>query len=138
MTTVVAVVENIMAFFIDELHCSRKISAVVTGGLLFVLSLPAALGFGLLSGIQPMGKGSTILDLEDFIMSNNLLPLGCLLLVLFCTRNKGWGLKNFLQELNTGDGVRIPENKFLKIYLTWILPIIILVVFIGGYLKFFF
>ena len=97
---------------------------------MFLLSLPCALGFNLLSGFSPMGTGSTVLDLEDFIVSNLLLPAGAIIMVLFCTAKKGWGWDNFLEEANAGEGLKISES--MRGYLTWILPLIILIVFIMG------
>lgn len=96
-----------------------------------VLSMPAVLGYNLLSGIQPLGAGSTIMDLEDFIVSNNLLPLGSLGYVLFCTRKNGWGWDAFLKEANAGDGLAFP--RFLKPYVSYGIPLIIAVIYLKGY-----
>ena len=104
--------------------------------LLLVLSLPCVLGFNLLSGVQPLGEGSTILDLEDFIVSNNVLPLGSLVYLMFCTRRYGWGWNSFRKEANTGKGLQFPN--WSRIYVSYILPIIVLVVFIQGYIAKFF
>ena len=90
MSTVIAVFENILSFSIDLWGWERKKAVLVNGLLIIVLSLPCVLGFNVLSNIQPLGAGSTIQDLEDFIISNNLLPIGSLLYLLFCTRKKGW------------------------------------------------
>lgn len=77
--------------------------------LITVLSLPAILGFNVLSGIQPLGEGSNIMDMEDFLVSSNLLPLGSLVFVLFCVRKNGWGFENFLKEANEGEGIKFPH-----------------------------
>jgi len=98
--------------------------------------LPCALGFNLLDFIQPFGVGTTIQDLEDFIVSNNLLPLGSMIYVLFCTSRYGWGWKNFLEEANTGEGIRFPKS--ICFYVAYIIPLIILVIFIQGYWSKFF
>jgi NSS family neurotransmitter:Na+ symporter len=98
-----------------------------------VLSIPCALGFNLLSGIEPMGKGSMILDLEDFIVSNNLLPLGSIVYLLFCVSKKGWGWDNFIKEVDTGNGIRFPSA--LRSYFIWGLPLLVLLVFIFGYIN---
>ena len=90
-TTLVAVFENIISFDMDLFHWSRKKSVIVSAILIIILSMPCVLGFNILSGIQPLGEGSTIMDLEDFIVSNNFLPLGSLGYLLFCTRENGWG-----------------------------------------------
>ena len=103
--------------------------------LLIVLSIPCILGFNVLSGFQPLGAGTSILDLEDFIISYNLLPLGSLVYLLFCVSRYGWGFEKFLKEANTGEGTKMP--RWLRGYLTWILPIIILLVLVQGYISFF-
>ena len=135
-STVVAVFENIVAFAVDLWGWSRKKAFYINTPLLILLSMPAVLGFNLWSSFAPLGEGTIVLDLEDFIVSNNILPLGGLVYVLFCTRRYGWGWKNFLEESNTGAGMRFPS--WAAFYCKWILPLIILIVFIGGYLKMFF
>ena len=100
-----------------------------------VLSMPAVLGYNVLSGVQPLGAGATIMDLEDFIVSYNILPLGCLLFVLFCTRKNGWGYDNFVAEVNMGKGISFP--KWLKGYMVYVLPVIDLVIYFKGYYDMF-
>jgi len=136
MSTVVAVFENIIAFAMDIFNCSRLKACIINLGVVIVLSLPCALGFNILSGVQPMGKGSGILDLEDFILSNNLLPLGALVYLLFAVSKKGWGWDNFIKEADTGNGLKFPA--VMRTYLTWILPLMVLVIFIFGYIEKFF
>lgn len=102
---------------------------------MFVLSLPCALGFNLLSGITPFGEGSTIMDLEDFLVSNIILPLGSLCYVIFCVTKYGWGWKNFKAEANTGKGAKI--HNWMRGYMTYVLPVIILVIFALGIYNFF-
>jgi NSS family neurotransmitter:Na+ symporter len=133
LSTVIAVFENIISFAIDLFGCSRKKSVLVNAILVIILSLPCALGFNLWSGFAPMGEGSTILDLEDFIVSNNILPLGSLIYVLFCVSRYGWGWKNFIGEANSGAGAKLPQKT--RFYLTWILPVLIFLVFIFGYIE---
>lgn len=135
LTTLIAVFENIVAFAMDALGWSRIKSVFINFFFLFVTSLPCALGFNLLSKIQPLGKGSNILDLEDFIVSNNLLPLGSLIFLLFCCSKRGWGWENFIKEANTGKGVPFPTNRFFRFYVKYIIPIIILTIFFAGYLE---
>lgn len=136
VSTLVAVFENIIAFAMDALGWSRKKSCLVNCIAIIILSLPCALGFNLLSGFTPFGAGSNVLDLEDFIISNNILPLGSLVYVLFCTWNKkGWGWAPFLEETNTGKGIKFP--KALKVYAKYILPIILFVFWIVGLITFF-
>ena len=100
---------------------------------LWLASLPCALGFNLLADFQPLGPGTCVLDLEDFLLSNNLLPFGCLLFLLFCSWRRGWGWDNFVAEVNQGQGVRFP--RFMKYYLRYGLPCIILLVFVMGYVD---
>ena len=135
-STIIAVFENIISFAIDLTGCSRKKSVVCNLIAIAILSLPCVLGFNLLSGVQLLGEGSTILDFEDFIVSNNLLPLGSLVYVFFCTSRYGWGWDSFLSEVNAGVGPRFPKG--LRVYVSYILPIIILAVFIQGYWSIFF
>ena len=105
LTTIIAVLENIVAYGIDVLKWTRKKAVTVNFVLVFLLSLPCALGFNVLSGIQPFGPGSMILDLEDFIVSNNLLPLGSMVFLFFCCYKRGWGWDNFIAEADTGKGL---------------------------------
>lgn len=136
MTTIIAVFENIMAMTKELTGWDKRKVFWISFILVLVLSLPCALGFNVLSFIQPLGVDSTIQDLEDFIVSNNLLPLGSMMYVLFCTSRYGWGFKNFIQEANTGEGISFPEK--IRFYVSYILPVIILIVFIQGYISKFF
>ena len=134
-STVIAVFENIISFGMDLWGWSRKKASIINMILIIILSLPCILGFNVLSWIQPLGEGTGILDLEDFIISYNLLPLGSLVYLLFCVSRYGWGFENYIEEMNTGEGIKMP--RMLRGYLTWILPVIILVVLIQGYINFF-
>lgn len=137
MSTLVAVFENIISFGMDLKGWSRKKSCLVNLIAVLVLSLPCALGFNLLSGVTPFGAGSTIMDLEDFIISNNILPLGSLVYVLFATWNKkGWGWSNFLAEANAGKGAKFPS--WFRVYVKYVLPAILLILWIQGYITKFF
>ena len=136
ISTVVAVFENIMSFSMDMTGCSRKKAAICNGIAIVILSMPCILGFNVLSGFMPLGAGSNILDLEDFIVSNNILPLGSLVYLLFCTTKYGWGFEKFSEEANTGEGIRLP--KAVRGYMTWILPLIVLLIFVQGYVSKFF
>lgn len=130
-STIIAVFENIISFAMDLTGCSRKKAVLVNMVVIFVLSMPCVLGYNVLSGVSPLGEGKTILDFEDFIVSNNLLPLGSLVYVLFCTSRYGWGWKNFLAEADSGAGVKFP--KWARIYVSFILPLIVLFIFVQGY-----
>ena len=136
LTTIIAVFENIISFAMDLTGCSRGKAVAVNLVVIILLSLPCVFGFNLLSGFQPLGAGSTILDLEDFIVSNNLLPLGSLVYLLFCTSRYGWGWKNFRKEANAGTGIKFP--KWSRIYVSYILPLIVLFIFVQGYWSKFF
>lgn len=133
LTTVVAVFENIVAYGIDILKLSRQKSVAINFCLLMVLSAPCALGFNVLSDFAPLGPGSVVLDLEDFIVSNNMLPLGSVIFVLFCSCRYGWGWDNFVKEADIGQGLKFP--RLLKPYFQYILPIIMLVIFAQGYYE---
>ena len=119
----------------DLFHWSRKKSVIVSAILIIILSMPCVLGFNILSGIQPLGEGSTIMDLEDFIVSNNFLPLGSLGYLLFCTRENGWGWKKFRAEANEGNGPKIPD--WLRRYCAYVLPCIVAAIFIYGLATYF-
>ena len=132
-STIIAVFENIISFSIDLFGTSRKKTVLINGIAIILLSLPCVFGFNIWSGFQPMGAGSTIQDLEDFIVSNNLLPLGSMVYLLFCTSRYGWGWKNFLAEADTGKGVKFPA--WARVYVSYILPLIVLFIFIMGYYQ---
>lgn len=136
MSTVIAVFENIISGAIDKFGWSRKKAVLVNLFAIIILSLPCALGFNLLSGFTPLGTGTNVLDLEDFIISNNILPLGSLVYLMFCISKKGWGWDNFLEETNTGKGIKFPRGIYG--YLKFVLPIIVLFIFVMGYYNKFF
>ncbi len=134
LSTVIAVFEGILSFYMDR-GWSRKKAVGLNIPLMIVLSLPALLGFNLLSGFQPLGTGTGIMDLEDFLVSSNLLPLGSLVFVLFCTRKNGWGWERFKKTVNTGKGAKIGET--LRGYISYGVPAIIILVYLKGYYDFF-
>ena len=136
LSTIIAVFENIIAFDMDLFGWSRKKSVLVSAVLIILLSMPAVLGYNVLSMIQPLGEGSTIMDLEDFLISNNMLPLGSLIVLLFCTSRRGWGWSNFLTEADKGEGPKFP--RAVRAYLTWVLPLMVLFLFVQGYIGKFF
>jgi NSS family neurotransmitter:Na+ symporter len=133
LSTVIAVFENIISFGIDLFGWSRIKAVLINFFALIILSLPCALGFNVWSNFAPLGEGTVILDLEDFIVSNNILLLGSLVYVFFCVSRYGWGWENFIKEANAGVGFKVPQKT--RIYLTYILPIIILIVFVFGYID---
>ena len=123
MSTIFAVFQNIISC-LEELTgwSKKKICIFGTLGML-LLSIPCMLGFNVLAGFQPLGKGSTILDLEDYIVSNIILPLGSLAVVIFCTQKFGWGFDSYMEEANQGNGFKV--KKWMRIYMSYILPVII-------------
>ena len=136
MSTVIAVFENLICCFLELLRKDRKV--IIRWGMLVIilLSMPCVLGFNVWSGFTPFGPGSNVLSLEDFIVSNNLLPLGSLVYLAFCTSRYGWGWNNFIKEADTGKGTAFP--KWIRFYATWILPLIVLYIFAAGYYAMFF
>lgn len=132
-STIIAVFENILSFAMDLTGCSRKKAVVINLIAIIVLSLPCVLGFNVLSGLKL--PGGSVLDFEDFLVSNNLLPLGSLIYLLFCTSRYGWGFRNFMKEANTGEGIKFPS--WARFYVSYILPVIVLVIFFMGYWSFF-
>ena len=133
LSTVLAVFEEITACTQDLFGWGRKKACVINGVLLFVLSLPCCLGFNVLSFIQPLGEGTSIMDLEDFLVSNLILPLGSLVIILFCVLKKGWGWDNFLSEANSGKGLKM--KKFMKGYMTYVLPVMVFALFVIGMIR---
>ena len=136
LSTIIAVFENTVSFMIDLKGWSRKKSVIFNGILITVLSIPCVLGFNVWSGFAPFGGTSTIQDLEDFIVSSNLLPLGSLAYLLFCVSKHGWGWENFIKEVDAGKGIKFP--KWAKGYLKYVLPIIVIIIFVMGYYSKFF
>lgn len=136
MSTIIAVFENLIVCFFELLHVDRH--KIIRAGIpvMILLSLPCVLGFNVWSGFTPFGPGTGVLDLEDFFVSYNLLPLGSLVYLAFCTSRYGWGWKNFLREADTGRGVAFPQ--WIRCYVTYILPLIVLVIFFNGYYALFF
>ena len=135
ISTLIAVFENIVKMTHDATEWERKKCVLVNLIGVAVLSIPAVLGYNILSGIQPLGAGSTIMDLEDFIVSYNILPLGSILFVLFCVRKNGWGWDNFVAEVNTGKGMSLSHK--LRWYMNYIVPTLGILIYLGGYYDMF-
>lgn len=131
LSTVIAVFENIISFAIDLFGITRKKAVGINIVLVILLSMPAILGFNVWSGIQPLGAGTGIMDLEDFLVSSNLLPLGSLIYLMFCTQKNGWGWENFIREANEGKGRKFPA--FIRGYMTYGIPLLIVVIYLKGY-----
>ena len=131
LSTIIAVFQNIITCARDLWGWSLKKSLLINGTLLIVLGFPCVLGMTDWASFQIAGKG--IMDIEDFLVSNNLLPIGSLIYLLFCVTRYGWGWDNFLKEANTGSGLKFPGNKVIRLYLTYVLPLIVLFIFVQGY-----
>ena len=136
LTTVITVFENLIAFMIDEWHFRRKKAVLVNFLNVGLLSFPCLLGFNLWKNFHPLGGTSSILDFEDWLLSDLCLPLGSLAIVIFCCWNIGWNWRDFLNETNSGEGVKLPAG--LRWYCVFVLPLLILYIFgMGVYDRFF-
>ncbi len=134
LTTVIGAFENIIACNMDLFGWSRKKTCLINTFLMIALSMPCVMGYNVLSKFTPLGEGTTILDLEDFILSN-MLPIGTIIFIVFCTTRYGWGWKNFFAEANEGKGLKVA--KWMRPYITYILPIIVASIFIMSLVNFF-
>jgi len=135
LSTVFAVFENIISCTMDLFKISRKKACLVNAIVVFVLSIPCALGFNVLKNIAPLGAGTNIMDFEDFLVSNIILPLGALVFVLFCITKKGFGWDKFVDEANSGKGLKVA--KWMRGYMTFVLPVIIFAIFLLGIINYF-
>ena len=133
-STVIAVFENLIACCIDLFHWERKKAVLINAVFVLVASLPCVLGYNVLSGFHPL-PGKDILDTEDFIVSNLLLPVGALVYTLFCVTRWGWGYEGFTTECNRGEGLRLGQGGVLKLYLQYGLPVLILIILVQGLLP---
>ena len=133
LSTIIAVFENILSFSMDKWGWSRKKAVLVHFVGVVLLSMPCVLGSNVWSGVRILGMD--ISTVEDFLVSQNILPLGSLIYLLFCVSRLGWGWDNFMAEVNAGQGLRFP--KTIRFYVTYILPIVVLVIFVLGYISFF-
>jgi NSS family neurotransmitter:Na+ symporter len=134
ITTVIAVFELIIANFIDKWGWSRVKSSFATFVIISITSIPCVLGFNEWSSFKPFGGDSAVIDLLDFILSNNLLPIGALIYLLFCVDRYGWGWENFVAEANTGQGMKFAS--WLRPYFTYIVPAAIMTILAMGYMDF--
>ena len=128
-STVIAVFENLVAFLTDTFGMSRTKASIINGIIMFFSCLPCIFGFNIWSDFNILGKG--VLDLEDFVVSNLLLPIGAMVYLLFCTTKFGWGFDNYFEECNTGKGLKL--SRVLKPYLKYALPVLIVIVFVQGF-----
>ena len=135
MSTILAVFENILACVREMTGWSRPKGAIVCGIGLAITSTTSALGYSLLSGFQPFAPGSAWLDLWDFLVSNNLLPLGSLIFVIFCANKRyGWGWDNFVAEANAGKGLKV--RNWMKPLFCYVVPVLIVLIYIIGLVNF--
>ena len=133
LSTIFAVFQNIISCVQDLTKMSKKTTCLLCGVGLFLLSIPCVLGFNVWQSFQPFGAGTGVLDLEDYIVSNILLPVGSLLFAIYCTRKMGWGWGNFYAEANTGKGAKI--KRWMRGYFTYGLPLIVLVLLVYGVIS---
>ena len=133
LSTIIAVFENLISFCMDKWNWSRKKAVLVNLVGVLVLSMPCVLGSNVWSNVRILGMD--ISTVEDFLVSQNILPLGSLVYLLFCVSKLGWGWDNFLEEANAGRGLKFPKS--IRFYVTYILPIVVLVIFVLGYISFF-
>ena len=134
LSTVIGVFENIISYSVDVSGMPRRRACAVHFVCLWLASLPCALGFNLLADFQPLGPGTCVLDLEDFLLSNNLLPFGCLLFLLFCSWRRGWGWDNFVAEANAGKGLKV--KAWMKPIFRYLVPVAIIFIYIYGMVTF--
>lgn len=132
-STVLGVFENIVSCTMDLSGWSRKKACLFNGILMLLLSMPCVLGFNVLSKFQPLGPGTGVLDLEDFVVSNLLLPLGSLIFIFFCTSRYGWGWKNFTKEANAGKGLKV--QRWIRGYMCYVLPVLVAVILVLGLIR---
>lgn len=132
-STVLGVFENIVSCTMDLSGWSRKKACLFNGILMLLLSMPCVLGFNVLSKFQPLGPGTGVLDLEDFVVSNLLLPLGSLIFIFFCTSRYGWGWKNFTKEANAGKGLKV--QRWMRGYMCCVLPVLVAVILVLGLIR---
>ena len=130
-STIIAVFENIISFCIDMFKISRTKSVIINAVIILIASLPCVFGFNIWSGFELFGQN--VLGIEDFLVSNILLPVGSLIYLLFCVTKFGWGFDNYLAECNTGKGMKFA--RFLKPYFQFVLPILVLIVLVQGFIK---
>lgn len=135
VSTLIAVFENIIAICMEIFDISRVKSVVYNCIVIILLGIPCLLGYNLWSDIQPLGAGSTILDTYDFVLSKNILPYGTLCYILYVVLKRGWGFDNYLKEANTGIGIKIP--LWALNYYKFVLPVVIVVLFLQGYVEIF-
>ena len=128
-STVLAVFENILAICMDTFGISRRKAVLINGILIAALSLPCVFGYNIWSDFRPI-LGKDVLDSEDFLVSNLLLPIGSLVYLLFCVTKWGWGFDKYLAEANKGSGLRFA--RWLKPYFQWVLPILIVIILLQG------
>ena len=134
----IAVIEAIIANCCDLFNWTRTKSSWINCVVLTLLATPIILGFNVWKDIKPFGEGSDILSLADFILSNNLLPIGSIIMLIFCTTRYGWGWDKCIAEINQGDGIKLKGGRYMHIYFKYVLPVMILGIFLMGYYQLFF
>lgn len=135
LTTIFTVFENVVSCTMDLFHWKRKKACLLSGLFLAVASIPCILGYNVWSNFQPLGEGTNIMVLEDFFVSNLALPLGSLIFIIFCVTRYGWGWDNFVKEANAGEGIKV--QKWMRGYMTYVLPVMVLIIFVVGLVAYF-
>ncbi len=135
LSTIITVFETLISCTMDLFNWSRKKACLVNGIALFALSMPCILGFSVWSEFKPFGAGTNVMDLEDFAVNNILLPVGSIIFILFCTSRYGWGWDKFTEEANEGKGFKVA--KWMKGYMTYVLPVIVVAIFVLGLISYF-
>ncbi|MEE0955410.1 MAG: sodium-dependent transporter [Eubacterium sp.] len=134
-STMIGVFENDVSFFIDLKGMDRKKAALIAGTVITIGSIPCALGFNVWSSFQPLRAGNTVMDMEDFFVSNICLPVGSFIFTLFCSMKYGWGFKNYISEVNTGNGLKMTEK--LSWYFKYVLPVLVGFLALYGIITYF-
>lgn len=135
VSTLIAVFENIIAISVEVFNISRLRSVVINCIVILILGIPCLLGYNVWKDVHPIGPQSTILDAYDFVLSKNILPFGTLCYILYISYKRGWGFDNYFKEVNQGQGIKI--SYLAKYYYMTVLPIVVIALFIMGYVEFF-
>lgn len=130
-STVIAVFENLLANCIENFGWTRKKAVLINAAFILVASMPCVLGYNLWSDVHLIG-GRDVLDSEDFLVSNLLLPIGALVYLMFCVSKWGWGYEKYLEEANVGKGFKMPKSKAFRWYLQFVLPVLIVYILVQG------
>ena len=135
MSTLIAIIENVVGISMDLFNCSRVKAVAVNLIVILLCALPVILGFNVLKDFHPLGGETVVLDLYDFVLSQNILEIGAIIYIVYTTYKFGWGFDNYLKETNTGVGVKLPA--LCRAYFKFVLPLVLIVLMVKGYLSVF-